>query len=306
MSETKKTVVLIPCYNEEKTIAKVIQDFKKELPEAEVIVYDNNSKDNSNQIARETGATVYKENRQGKGYVVNAMFKDIMADTYLMVDGDDTYPAEEIHKLLAKFQEENLDMVIGDRLSNGSYAKENKRNFHGFGNKLVRFLINKLFRVKLKDIMSGYRVFSKSFVKNYPVLSAGFQLETDMTIFALDKKFKMAEVPIEFRDRPKGSISKLNTYSDGFKVIMTIFNLYRYYKPMMFFGMISLLFIILSLIAGTPVILEFIEMHYIYKVPSAILASAFGILAILFFVTGLILDAITRINRENFDLKIKS
>ena len=164
MSETKKTVVLIPCYNEEKTIAKVIQDFKRELPQADIVVYDNNSKDQSNQIAKENGAIVYQENRQGKGYVVNAMFKDIDADIYIMVDGDDTYPAENIHKLLEKFKEEKLDMVIGDRLSNGSYAKENKRNFHGFGNKLVRFLINKLFRVKLQDIMSGYRIFSKNFV----------------------------------------------------------------------------------------------------------------------------------------------
>lgn len=300
-----KLVVLVPCYNEELTIKKVVSDFKKELPDAEIIVFDNNSTDKTFQIAIESGATVYKEGRQGKGNVVRTMFKDIDADIYVMVDGDDTYPAESVHLLVDKIKE-GMDMAIGDRLSNGTYITENKRNFHEFGNKLVRYLINKLFNVELRDIMSGYRAFSREFVKNYPSLCSGFQLETDMTIYALDRKFNICELPINFRERPSGSFSKLSTFSDGFKVVFTIFNLYRYYKPLLYFGWVSIFFLSLTLITGLPVVFEFIEAQYITKVPSAILASGLGILAILSFTTGVILDTVIRINKENFELKIKN
>jgi glycosyltransferase involved in cell wall biosynthesis len=304
METNKKIAVLIPCYNEDLTIKKVVQDFKKELPEADIVVYDNNSTDNTYKLALEAGAIVRKESRQGKGNVVRSMFKDIDADLYVMVDGDDTYPANAVHVLIDNAKG-GIDMVVGDRLTNGTYIEENERSFHEFGNKLVRYLINNLFRVKLNDIMSGYRVFSKDFVKNYPVLCSGFQLETDMTIFALDKGFRICETPINFQERPAGSFSKLNTFSDGLKVILTIFNLYRYYKPFMFFSFLTLVFILLSLGTGLPVIIEFIDTHYITKVPSAVLASGLGILAMLLFITGIILDAVKRSNQEAFELRMK-
>ena len=215
----EKIAVLIPCYNEELTIEKVVKDFKKELPQADIYVYDNNSKDKTYEIAKAAGAIVRRENRQGKGNVVRSMFRDIEADIYIMVDGDDTYPAEFVHELIKPVREGKADMAIGDRLSNGTYHKEIKRNFHELGNNLVRSAINILFKNNLKDIMTGYRVFNRMFVKNMPVLSPKFELETEMTLFALDKKYRIIEIPIVFRERPDGSESKINTFSDGFKVI---------------------------------------------------------------------------------------
>jgi len=302
---TKKIAVLIPCYNEEQTIYKVVNDFKKELPEALIYVYDNNSKDKTAVLAKEAGALVRKEVRQGKGYVIQRMFREIEADFYVLVDGDDTYPAETVGRLISLIKSANADMVVGDRLSNGTYERENKRGFHDFGNSLVKKMVNIFFRSDLKDIMSGYRVFSRNFVKNYPVLVGGFQLETDMTIFALDKKFVIRELPIKYRDRPTGSVSKLNTFSDGAKVIMVIFNLFRYYRPFFYFSMIALFFITIGLIVGFPVVLEYVETSYVLKVPSAILASGLIILGLISFVSGVILDAIKRMGDEIFELNMK-
>lgn len=300
-----KICLLVPCYNEGLTIRKVVSDFKKELPDIEVYVYDNNSSDNTTEEARAAGAFVKRECRQGKGNVVRRMFRDVDADIYIMVDGDDTYPAKAVKTLLQPVLEGEADMVIGDRLSNGTYFKENKRSFHGFGNNLVKFVINRFFHTELKDIMTGYRVFTRQFVKAFPATSEGFQLETEMTIFALSKYFKIAEVPIDFTDRPEGSFSKLDTFSDGFRVIMCIFNMYRYYKPLCFFTMVSSVFILLSLIFGIPVIVEFVKFHYIYKVPSAILAGSLFVMATMTFVCGLILDALSYKEQSSFEQLLK-
>lgn len=299
-----KIAILIPCYNEEKTIGKVVKDFATHLPQATVYVYDNNSKDATATIAASSGAIVVKEYRQGKGNVVRSMFRDIDADYYVLIDGDDTYPVESV-QILLDLAVTGMDMVIGDRLSNGIYTKENKRNFHDFGNNLVLFLINRLYKVHLKDIMSGYRVFSRRFVKSYPVLCEGFQLETDMTIFALSRKLKIVEAPILYRDRPLGSESKLNTFSDGFKVLLTIFNLYRYFYPLRYFSSVSVIFFVAGLVTGIPVTVEFLETHYITKVPSAILASGLIILAIVTFYSGLILDSINKSDQEDFEREYK-
>jgi glycosyltransferase involved in cell wall biosynthesis len=296
--------VLIPCYNEEVTIGKVVNDFKKELPESEVYVYDNNSTDNTYTIAKQNGATVKKEFRQGKGNVVRSMFREINADIYIMVDGDDTYPAEFVHMLIEPIKKGEADIVIGDRHSNGSYVKENKRLLHNFGNSLVKNLINRLFKADLKDILSGYRAFNKKFVKNFPVLTEGFEIETEMTLYALDKKFILKEIPIEYRDRPENSYSKLNTFSDGIRVLKTIFWVFKDYKPLLFFSLLSGVFFLLSLIVGFPVIYEFIKTLYVSKVPSAILAVGLMLISILLFFSGLILDTIVKINRENYELRL--
>lgn len=286
----KDIAVLIPCYNESLTIAKVVDDFKKVLPTAKIYVYDNNSSDNTDAIALEHGAIVRYEPNQGKGNVVRSMFREINADYYVLVDGDDTYPAEEVIAMLEQMDKYNADMVVGDRLSNGTYFAENKRGFHGFGNNLVKNLINKLFHGNITDIMTGYRIFSKRFVKVFPLMSNGFEIETEMTIFALANKLKIRQVPITYRDRPEGSVSKLNTFSDGFKVLLTIFNLLKSYKPLLFFGIVSLLFVLFGLLIGIPVLVEFNKFHYVYKVPSAVLAASLMIIAMLTMVTGLILD----------------
>ena len=299
-----KTAVLIPCYNEELTIEKVIKDFKKELPDADIYVYDNNSKDKTAQIAKANGAIVKHEYRQGKGNVVRSMFRDIDADIYVMVDGDDTYPAEEVHKLIKPVQEGRADMAIGDRLTNGTYQKENKRHFHEFGNNLVRKSINVLFNTKLKDIMTGYRVFNKVFVKNMPVMSPKFEIETEMSLHALDKKFIIEEIPIVYRDRPEGSVSKLNTVSDGMKVIKTIIKMFKDFKPRQFFWVIALIFVIIGLIVGIPVIVEFAKTGYITKVPSAILATGIMTIALIIGQCGVILDTVVKQNRENYELKL--
>ncbi len=299
-----KIAVLIPCYNEELTIEKVIKDFKKELPNADIYVYDNNSKDKTAEIAKKNGAIVKHEYRQGKGNVVRSMFRDVDADIYVMVDGDDTYPAEEVHKLIKPIVEGKADMVIGDRLTNGTYQKENKRHFHEFGNNLVRKSINILFKTNLKDIMTGYRVFNKIFVKNMPVMSPKFEIETEMSLHALDKKFIIKEIPIVYRDRPAGSVSKLNTVSDGIKVVETIIKMFKDFKPRQFFWIISLIFIILGLIVGIPVIIEFIKTSYITKVPSAVLATGIMIFALITAQCGVILDTVVKQNRENYELQL--
>ena len=285
-----KIAVLIPCYNEEKTVEKVVNDFKKELPNADIYVYDNNSKDKTAELAVKAGAILKYEYRQGKGNVVRSMFRDVDADVYVLVDGDDTYPADEVHKLIEPINEGKADMVVGDRLSNGTYFKENKRGFHGFGNNLVRWLINTLFHSNVHDIMTGYRAYSRKFVKCMPVMSDGFQIETEMTVFALVYKMNIVEVPITYRDRPEGSVSKLNTFSDGFKVLITLFDLFKDYKPLIFYSLLALIFSIFGLIIGIPVISEFIKTSYITKVPSAILAAGLFIIAFLFMVVGLIVD----------------
>lgn len=297
-----KIAVLIPCYNEELTIGKVIEDFARELPEADIYVYDNNSKDNTSQIAKEKGAIVVREYRQGKGNVVRSMFRDIDADIYIMVDGDDTYPADAARKMIQPIIDGEADMVIGDRISNGTYSQENKRIFHDFGNNLVKGLIGLLFKSEIKDIMTGYRAFNRYFVKTMPILSDGFQIETEMSVHALDKKFLLKEIPIDYRDRPEGSKSKLNTFKDGYRVLSELASLFKNYKPIAFFGIVSLTTFILGLLVGMPVIFEFIKTSFVSKVPSAILAVGFMIISILSLVCGVILDTIVKNNRMNYEL----
>lgn len=299
-----KVAVLIPCYNEEQTIGKVIDDFKRELPEAIIYVYDNNSKDKTFEVALQHGAVVKKETRQGKGNVVRSMFRDIDADIYVMVDGDDTYPAEFVHKLIEPIKKGEANMVIGDRLSNGTYYNENKRKFHNFGNNLVKNLINFLYKNNIKDIMTGYRAFDKLFVKSMPVMSPGFEIETEMSIHALDKRFIIKEVAIDYRDRPEGSVSKLNTFSDGWKVLNMIFTLFKDYKPFLFFSIWSITFFILGLAVGVPVIVEFIQTRYITKIPSAILAVGLIVLSMLSFTCGLILHTVASTYKKQYELEL--
>ncbi len=301
MNKDKKIAVLIPCYNESKTIAKVIKDYKKVLPKADIYVYDNNSTDGTDEIARKAGAIVKYEYRQGKGNVIRSMFKDIDADCYLMIDGDDTYPKENAKEMCDLVLEGKADMVIGDRLSS-TYFTENKRPFHNFGNKLVRGLINTLFKSNIRDIMTGYRAFSYEFVKTFPVLSKGFEIETEMTIHALDKNFLLKEIPVEYRDRPAGSVSKLNTYSDGFRVLKTIARLFKEYKPTVFFSVISLIFLIISLCFGIPVFIEYFETGLVPRIPTLIFAGFMLIIAILLFICGLILEVLVKKHRQLFEL----
>ncbi|MFV0250422.1 MAG: glycosyltransferase [Bacilli bacterium] len=301
MKSNKKIAVLIPCYNEEKTIKKVIEDYKLVLPDADIYVYDNNSKDNTAKIALESGAIVTSEYRQGKGNVIRSMFRNIEADCYLMIDGDDTYPAENAKEMCDYILEGKADMVIGDRLSS-TYFTENKRPFHNFGNKLVRGLINSLFKSNIKDIMTGYRAFSRDFVKTFPVLSKGFEIETEMTIHALDKNFMLKEIPVTYRDRPEGSVSKLNTYKDGFKVIKTIIKFFREYKPMLFFTIFSILFGIISLIFGVPVFLDYFKTGIVERFPTLIFSGFILIISILCFVCGIILEVLAKKHRQLFEL----
>ena len=300
----EKIAILIPCYNEEITIKKVIEDFKKELPDADIYVYNNNSKDKTYEIAKECGVIVRNEYNQGKGNVIRRMFREVDADIYVMVDADDTYPAEMVHQLIGPIKEGKADMVVGDRLSNGTYKKENKRKFHDFGNNLVKKAINTAFKSDLKDIMTGYRAFNKIFVKNIPVISSKFEIETEMTLHALDKKFIVKEIPIEYRDRPEGSVSKLNTLNDGFKVLKTIVKMYKDFKPRKFFWYIGFIVMLIGILVGIPVISEFIKFKYIYKVPSAILATGLVTLSIIIFQCGVILDTIVKQHRENYELRL--
>ena len=298
----EKIAVLIPAYNEEVTIKKVVEDFRKELPDADIYVYNNNSKDKTEELAKEAGAIVVREYKQGKGNAVRSMFRDIEADIYIMVDADDTYPANEVHPLIEEVREGKADMVIGDRLSNGTYGKENKRNFHGFGNALVKNTINMIFKAKLNDIMTGYRVFNRDFVKNFPVLSKGFEIETEMTFHALDRNYRIVEIPITYRDRPEGSVSKLNTFSDGFRVIKTIIKTFKNYKPLIFFSLIALVLVILGLACGIPVIIDFAKTGLVSKFPSAILATGLVICAALSFSVGVILDTLVMQHKQNLEI----
>lgn len=297
--------VLIPCYNEERTIEKVINDFKTALPMAKIYVYNNNSTDNTEEIVKNSKDVILRhEYNQGKGNVIRRMFREVDADIYVLVDGDDTYPADEVYKLINPIIDKQADMVVGDRLSNGRYKVENKRKFHKFGNDIVKNSINFLFNTKLNDIMSGYRAFNKLFVKNIPILSSNFELETEITLFALDKKFLIKEISILYRDRPIGSFSKLNTFKDGIKVVKTIIKMYKDYKPRRFFGIISLVLAILGIIIGIPVITEFIKNSYILKIPSAILATGLILLSSISLQCALILDTIVKVNKEKYELNL--
>lgn len=299
-----KIAILIPCYNESKTIKKVITDYKKVIPEASIYVYDNNSSDGTDKIAKEAGAIVRYEYCQGKGNVIRRMFREIDAECYVMVDGDDTYPAECVGQMIAAVLERNADMVIGDRLSS-TYFTENKRPFHNFGNSLVRKTINLLFKSDIKDIMTGYRAFSYEFVKTYPVLSPKFEIETEMSIHAIDKRMRMENIIIDYRDRPDGSVSKLNTYSDGIKVINTIIKLYRNYKPMHFYGLISLILLLISLLFFIPVLTDYITTGFVPRIPTLIMCVCVAIVSILSFFSGAILDTLVQKDRRDFEMDLK-
>lgn len=296
-----RIAVLIPCYNESKTIEKVVKDYKKALPGADIYVYDNNSTDGTDEIARKAGAIVKYEYKQGKGNVIRTMFRDINADCYLMIDGDDTYPSENARDMCSLVLEGKADMVIGDRLSS-TYFTENKRPFHNFGNRIVRFLINKLFKNNIKDIMTGYRAFSYDFVKGFPVLSKGFEIETEMTIHAVDKNYKLVEIPVTYRDRPEGSVSKLNTYSDGFKVLKTIATLFKEYRPAFFFNIFASIFLLISLVLGIPVFIEYFKTGLVPKFPSLIVSGVSLTLSMLLWITGIILQVIVKKNRQIYEL----
>ncbi len=297
----KKIAVLIPCYNEALTVEKVVKDYKKALPNADIYVYDNNSTDGTDEIARKAGAIVRYEYRQGKGNVIRSMFKDIDADCYLMIDGDDTYPASNAKEMCEYVLDGKADMVIGDRLSS-TYFTENKRAFHNFGNKLVRSLINHLFKSNIRDIMTGYRAFSYEFVKTFPVLSKGFEIENEMTIHAVYNNFKLVEIPVNYKDRPEGSVSKLNTYSDGFKVLMTITRLFKEYKPTVFFSLIGTILLILALIFGIPVFNEFFKTGMVPRFPTLIFSLVLLLISILMYITGIILEVVAKKNKQIFEL----
>ncbi|CDA30492.1 putative uncharacterized protein [Clostridium sp. CAG:492] len=298
-----KIAVLIPCYNESKTIKKVVSDYKKVLPEADIYVYDNNSSDGTDKIASESGAVVRYERKQGKGNVIRSMFQDIEADCYIMVDGDDTYPAENAREMCDLVLNDGIDMVIGDRLSS-TYFQENKRPFHNMGNKLVRNLIEIMFKTNIKDIMTGYRAFSYKFVKTFPVLSKGFEIETEMSIHAVDKNFTLKEIPVMYRDRPEGSVSKLNTYKDGLKVLKTIGTLFKEYKPALFFNIIALIVFIISIILAVPVFSEYFRTGLVPRIPTLVVSGILVIVGLLLETTGLILQVIVKKNRQAFEISL--
>lgn len=298
-----KIAVLIPCYNEEKTIQKVVEDAKHFLPEATIYVYDNNSTDKTVELAKNAGAVVRHEYKQGKGNVIRRMFREIDAQCYLMIDGDDTYPLEFAPQMVEQVLLKNTDMVIGDRLSS-TYFKENKRPFHNFGNSLTRFVINKLFGCKIKDIMTGYRAFSFEFVKTFPVLSKGFEIETEMTIHAVNNCLALENVIVEYRDRPEGSVSKLNTYSDGFKVLATIVKLFKNYKPFAFFSLISVMLFLVATGFFVPVFIDFLQTSLVEKIPTLIVCGFVALTAIISFFAGTILQSMTNKNRRDFEFRM--
>lgn len=298
-----KIAVLIPCYNESKTIKKVVTDFKKVLPEAVIYVYDNNSTDGTDEIARRAGAVVRYEYQQGKGNVIRRMFRDIDAECYIMTDGDDTYPAEYAPEMVNRVLEKKVDMVVGDRLSS-TYFTENKRMFHNFGNSIVRKSINLLFKTDIKDIMTGYRAFSYQFVKTFPVLSKGFEIETEMSIHAADKNMYVDNVVIEYRDRPEGSESKLNTYSDGIKVLFTIVKLYKNYRPMRFFGLLSLLLILIAFALFIPIFVTYVQTGIVPRFPTLIVCGFIVLAAIQSFFSGMILQTIAQKSRQDFEIQL--
>lgn len=299
-----KIAVLIPCYNEEKTVEKVVRDFRRSLPEAVIYVYDNNSTDKTASLAQKAGAVVRHEYMQGKGNVIRRMFRDVDAECYIMTDGDDTYPAEYAEEMAALVLEKNADMVVGDRLSS-TYFSENKRPFHNFGNSLVRRCVNLLFHNDIKDIMTGYRAFSYEFVKTFPVLSRGFEIETEMSIHAVDKNMSVANVVIDYRDRPEGSESKLDTYSDGIKVLRTILKLYKTYKPMEFFGGIAALLALLSIAFFVPIFFTFVETGTVPKLPTLIVCCFTMIAAIQSFFVGMQLHTTVQKNRQDFEMNLQ-
>lgn len=299
-----KIAILIPCYNESLTIEKVVRDFRFALPNADIWVYDNNSWDGSAEIAEHAGAKIRHVLQQGKGFVIRRMFQEIEADCYVMVDGDDTYPANEAPKLVEPVLNGVADMVVGDRLSS-TYLTENKRRFHGIGNKLVRFLIGRIFNQRINDVMTGYRACSRSFVKNLPILSGGFELETEMTLFALDKRMALQEIPIAYRDRPKGSVSKLNTFSDGVKVLATIFNMFRNYKPLVFFTSQAIGLFVLASCAMVPVLSDYFNTGEVPKYPTLIVACFTYTAGLLSLVCGLILDSIKKYHDQWFEIGLK-
>lgn len=299
-----KIAVLIPCYNESQTIEKVIKDWKAELPEAVIYVYDNNSTDHTDEIARAAGAVVRYEYQQGKGNVIRRMFREIDAQCYIMIDGDDTYPAEMGRKMTDKVLYRNVDMVVGDRLSS-TYFEENKRPFHNFGNSLVRGTINRLFHSNIRDIMTGYRAFSYEFVKSFPVLSKGFEIETEMSIHAVDKNMSVENVIIEYRDRPAGSESKLNTYSDGLKVLRTIGRLYRNYKPMQFFGIVSMILMILSAVMFIPVLVIYVQTGLVPNFPTLIVSGFVALAALESLFAGMILSTLAERERQEFEFRLQ-
>lgn len=300
----EKIAVLIPCYNEEKTIKKVVRDWKKELPEATIYVYNNNSTDRTAEIAKEAGAVVRDEYQQGKGNVIRRMFREIDAQCYVMIDGDDTYPAEFGREMVDKVLERKVDMVVGDRLSS-TYFEENKRPFHNFGNSLVRGTINRLFRSNIRDIMTGYRAFSYQFVKTFPVLSKGFEIETEMSIHAVDKNMLVENVIIDYRDRPDGSESKLNTYSDGAKVLKTIMGLYKNYKPKQFFGLLAAILMIIALAMFMPVFVVYLKTGLVPNFPTLIVSGFIAMAALQSFFAGLVLSTIVQKDRQLFEYKLQ-
>lgn len=297
-----KIAVLIPCYNEAKTVKKVVEDFKKELPEATIYVYDNNSKDGTDEIARKAGAIVRYETRQGKGNVIRTMFREIDAECYIMVDGDDTYPPTKIKEFVSAVMEENVDMVIGDRLSS-TYFTENKRPFHNVGNKTVRGLINRIYKSDIRDVMTGLRAFSYRFVKTFPVMSKGFELETEMTIHCLDKNLKTKNIIIDYQDRPADSPSKLNTIPDGIKVIKTIFGFYKNYKPLSFFGWIAFVAVVIALALFIPVFIGFMHTGLV-RIPTLLISVLFFLCAVQSLFCGLQLDNGVKTNKQNFEMRL--
>ena len=298
-----RIAVLIPCYNEAATIGEVVAGFRKALPEAVIYVYDNNSTDGTDEIARAAGAIVRYEHRQGKGNVIRTMFREIDADCYVITDGDQTYPADAAPAMVEKVLRDKYDMVIGDRLSS-TYFTENKRPFHNTGNVLVRDLVNRFFRGDVTDIMSGYRAFSRLFVKSFPVLSKGFEIETEMTIHALDKNFSLTSIPVDYKDRPVGSSSKLNTFSDGFKVLRTIGRLFKDYKPLPFFGGISAVLMALAVSFLIPVLTEYARTGLVPRLPTFVAACFLALFSLQSLSCGLILDTQGKLNRQNFELQM--
>jgi glycosyltransferase involved in cell wall biosynthesis len=301
----EKIAVLIPCYNESKTVEKVVTDFRRSLPEATIYVYDNNSTDHTDDLARKAGAVVRYEYQQGKGNVVRRMFQDIDAKCYILVDGDDTYPAEAAPEMAEKVLKRNVDMVVGDRLSS-TYFTENKRPFHNFGNSLVRSSINHMFKSNVRDIMTGYRAFSYRFVKSFPVVSKGFEIETEMTIHAVDKNMFLENQVITYRDRPEGSTSKLNTFSDGAKVLGTIFKLFADYRPFQLFGIISLILIVIALILFIPVFGAYLHTGLVRRFPTLIVCGFMTVIAIISFFSGLILSSSNHKERREFEFRLQT
>lgn len=308
--DQKRIAIVLPAYNEEATIAQTIKEFHRELPKGKIYVINNNSHDRTQAVAESTfeeleiyGGVIF-EGRQGKGNALRRAFLEIDADIYVLADADMTYPASKVHDLISPILSNQADMVVGDRHSGGHYARENDRQFHGFGNALVQGMVNRLFDAKLVDIMSGYRVFNRRFVKSYPIMVDGFQIETDMTLYALHQRFRIVEIPVEYKDRPTGSVSKLRTLPDGARVLFAIAQILRYYRPLRFFGALSLILALFSLALAMPVFSDWVRYRYVYHIPLATLASAIGIVAIMTFGIGLVLDTVVHLQRMASELHL--